>query len=235
MQKGTVLFIEDSDFIPGKTGKTELSIVDIAQKTRDEILKADLVIYDNKIIKHRYANRGDILSNIDYKGGPLNKYDICCIEKNEAIIRKISKNDEDILNKRAEEILEIILKCFDLELLKQHFAKKNTPYGNKCRVCSNLPSEDNGEVSWNLFSSTDISKCIETIFWDYNQGFPKMFLYMKNEEIESYILNEIKAHKEKRKIEEEKNLEKINSDMAKIKSALSKLNNEEKALLGIKF
>jgi hypothetical protein len=96
-----------------------------------------------------------------------------------------------------------------------------------------LPQSDEDEVSYNYQPSKWSPTLIENSIWDYKNGFPKKFFFMKDEEIEAYIRAEIKESKEIDARKKKSAKERAAAKKAAKEKALSKLSEQEKKLLGL--
>lgn len=93
---------------------------------------------------------------------------------------------------RIDEVLEILSDCFEAEI---HWWENEDS-----RNIEDLSDDD--EIYLEIHFKTD--KCFITEFNNYNCGFPKRFLKMKNKQIKKELLDEIKRSEEKKADKREK-------------------------------
>jgi hypothetical protein len=224
MRKGNVLFLEDSDLI---RGQSEFSFSTVVSGSRDQIATSDLVIAGNKVIKNRYSHNGIILPQVDNAPGPLDR----SVFSNWETLKRETGAYEDRINNRISEILVVIHKAFDVEDAKYNWYFQDAPEGGMGEIY--LPQSDEDEVSYNYQPSKWSPTLIENSIWDYKNGFPKKFFFMKDEEIEAYIRAEIKESKEIDARKKKSAKERAAAKKAAKEKALSKLSEQEKKLLGL--
>ena len=233
MRKGNVLFLEDSDLI---RGQSEFSLTNVASEARDQILISDLVIAGNKVIKNRYANAGIIVPEVGKKLGPIDKSDI----SNWEIAKSNSDSYESRINSRIDEVIGLVHEAFGEETGSYNWYFSDADEGEMGTI--NLPDSDEGCIYYYLqISQLKIlegsckltSNKLKTEIWDYKIGIPKKFLFMKNEDIISYVREEIKQCEKKVSRKKEKAKERAAEKKAAKEKALSKLSEQEKKLLGL--
>jgi hypothetical protein len=134
------------------------------------------------------------------------------------------------LNERVTEIVNVIAEAF---------GKKKNPGWHWL----DDGDGDSGPSTYDLYNNdheTQVSFCMphggkyETDSWDYSQGFPKKFLFMKDEDIKAHILKEIEktAQNKQKKLEQTLLAKEKKTNIAK--KALEKLTPEERQALGLK-
>ncbi len=224
MITGTALFLEESDFIKDKQPTFENILSGATENVRTASIVLNLS--KNEILKNRFSDSGIIIPRSiskDLKTSLSHKIDI-----NKAY-KSYCEEIDSLVAKRVKEILPVICKSFDVEEFTIYW-HENINYQFY------VPNSNESEIKFyncNFFKNIPSSILLGTIFWHYREGFPKKFLFMKNEDIESYIreeiLREAKAvaedliEKEKSRIKKQEAIEK----------ALSKLSDEDKKVLGL--
>jgi len=224
MRKGNVLFLEDSDLI---RGQSEFSFSTVVSGSRDQIATSDLVIAGNKVIKNRFFHTGIIVPQVNDVPGPLDR----SVFSNWETLKREAGAYEDRINNRISEILTVIHKAFDVEDSIYNWYFQNAPEGGMGEIY--LPQSDEDEVSYNYQPAKWSPTLIENSIWDYKNGFPKKFFFMKDEEIEAYIRAEIKEAKEIDARKKKSAKERAAAKKAAKEKALSKLSEQEKKLLGL--
>jgi len=224
MRKGNVLFLEDSDLI---RGQSEFSFSTVVSGSRDQIATSDLVIAGNKVIKNRFFHTGIIVPQVNDVPGPLDR----SVFSNWETLKREAGAYEDRINNRINEILVVIHKAFDVEDTKYNWYFQDAPEGGMGEIY--VPQSDEDEVSYNYQPSKWSRNLIDSGIWDYKNGFPKKFFFMKNEEIEAYIRAEITKAQENEARKKKSAKERAAAKKAAKEKALSKLSEEERKLLGL--
>lgn len=224
MRKGNVLFLEDSDLV---RGQSEFSFSTVASDARQHIQMADIVIAGDRVIKNRYSHNGLIVPQVDNVPGPLDR----SVFSNWEILKREAGAYEDRINSRISEILVVIHKAFDVEDTKYNWYFHDAVEGGMGEIY--VPQSDNEEISYNYQPAKWSPTLIENSIWDYKNGFPKKFFFMKNEEIEAYIRAEIAKAQENDARKKKSAKERAAAKKAAKEKALSKLSEEERKLLGL--
>jgi len=224
MRKGNVLFLENSDLV---RGQSEFSFSTIVSESRDQIATADMVIAGNKVIKNRYSHNGIIVPQVDNVPGPLDR----SVFSNWEILKKEAGAYEDHINNRISEILVVIHKAFDVEDTEYNWYFHDAVEGGMGEIY--VPQSDEDEISYNYQPAKRSRTLIDSGIWDYKNGFPKKFFFMKNEEIEAYIRAEIAKAQENDARKKKSAKERAAAKKAAKEKALSKLSEEERKLLGL--
>ena len=223
MRKGNVLFLEDTDLV---RGQSEISTV--TSESREQITISDIVIAGNKVIKNRYAHTGIIVPEVSDRLGPMDKSDI----SNWELIKSISDSYESRINSRIDEIIVLVHEAFGEETGNYNWYFSDADEGEMGTIV--LPDSDEDCIYYYFEGSCKLASCkLETDLWDYKNGIPKKFLFMKNEDIISYIREEIKQCKKKTASKKEKAKKMAAEKKVAKEKALSKLSEEERKLLGL--
>ena len=221
MRKGTSLFLDANE-----------SLAD--SNIYKDVLMSDIVISGNEVVKNRFSNPGTIFSTIpdNKEPGPLSKHFIQQWEH----AKSIASSYENLIHNRISEVLDIIHEAFELALVAgadYHWYFANANEGEMGDM--DIPSDDESEISY-IYNRTNHRSLdiISNENYDYKYGFPKKFLFMKNEDILSYIKEETHIGKEKKAEKKRKQKERSKENNKKKEELLKKLSPEEKKLLGIK-
>lgn len=232
MKKGTSLFLET----------TKLSEKKLAGSSKEEILTgsskelalADFVIHGNEVVKNRFTRTGRILSPIGNKEnpGPL-QHDFM---QEFSLVKDIFDSYQNIIYNRITEVIDVIHKAFDLPLVAgtdYHWYFENADEGEMGDMY--IPSDDEDEISY-IYERTkyNTSDTISNKNYNYTYGFPKKFLFMKNEDILSHIQKETQICKEEEARKKEEQKERYKENKKKKEELMNRLSPEEKKLLGIK-
>lgn len=224
MRKGNVLFLEDSDLV---RGQSEFSFSTVVSDTRQHIQMADIVIAGDRVIKNRYSHNGLIVPQVENVPGPLGRD----VFSNWEILKREAGAYEDRINNRISEILVVIHKAFDVEDTKYNWYFQDAVEGGMGEIY--VPQSDEEEISYSYRPSNWSRTLIDSGIWDYKNGFPKKFFFMKDEEIEAYIRAEIAKAQENDARKKKSAKERAAAKKAAKEKALSKLSEEERKLLGL--
>jgi hypothetical protein len=190
---------------------------------------ATIAIVEDTIVKHRFGENGSkILPPVpEGNGSPLDRG----VLRGFQVAKNYAAGFESAINGRIDQILKIIHDAFGLGSGDFNWYFHDAPEGEMGDI--HIPQDDEDEISYFYENKNIGSKDLETEFWDYKQGIPKKFLFMKDEEILWYVQEEIVQAKERaisRKAKAE--LGRTAKKRAK-EAALKKLSPEERKLLGL--
>lgn len=213
MHKGYVLFLDDSDPL---------------SENLLEIGTSDVVIAGNKVIKNRTSHTGIIVPEVSDSLIPMDKSDI----SNWELAKSISDSYESRINSRIDEIIGLVHEAFGEEAGSYNWYFSDADEGEMGTI--DLPDSDEDCIYYYFQRPCNLtSDKLETDLWDYKSGIPKKFLFMKNEDIISYIREEIKQCEKKAARKKEKAKERAAAKKAAKEKALSKLSEQERKLLGL--
>jgi hypothetical protein len=224
MRKGNILFLEESDLIPGQS---EFSISTVVSEARQQITTADMVIAANKVVKNRFDNTGIILQEATEGSGPIER----SLLANWELAKRIAGSYEDRVHSRVDEVLSVIHQAFNEETDNHNWYFENAEEGQIGTI--DIPLDDKEAICYVYLGPCQGTSRLKTKYWDYKYSIPKKFLFMKNEEITSHIHKEIKQTKEKSALQKKRRQERLAEKQSAKEKALSKLSEQERKLLGL--
>ncbi len=158
--------------------------------------------------------------------------------------KKANDKELDKLSKRVEEVLEIIFVAFKKSWASHYqLTYWNYQYRESLDHDFNPPPEIS--ENYNPEEEFTLSICLDpcgddgewgfgrTYYWDYAQGFPIKFLFMKDEDILNHVAEEIKKTKAK-SVEKKRKQKEYKAKKKKLDARLAKEKKRLKEELGIK-
>jgi hypothetical protein len=140
---------------------------------------------------------------------------------------KALAKEQQKLEQRIQEVLNVISIFYNDSVKNWYFP--NAMEG-EVGTCQDLDGDDEREISLTMNSLFELS----FDGWNYNEGFPKKFLFMTDEEIFDFLNAEKELQDNKAKILKEKRLEDKKFNERLKKEALALLSKEQRKVLGFK-
>lgn len=131
---------------------------------------------------------------------------------------------------RVEHVLKVIAKVFSAKLEYWYFHNAEEGERGTCRDYVLTSTDKWTEVDYILESKP---KILSTGAWDYADGFPRMFLFMTDKEIEDFIKKEIKDEEKKAADKKAKTAQSKKKKEAAKEAALAKLSKDDREALGV--